>query len=83
MQTTIALLAGLLATIAVLAGAALVRGLLHRRRTEHEFNKLFMTTSKEGKEALIQRWTDMKKCSRDEAMRLAMEEWRRENRSWR
>jgi hypothetical protein len=49
-------------------------------RTEHEFNKIFMTTSKEGKEALIQRWTDMKKCSRDEAMRLAVEEWRRENR---
>ena len=31
MQTTIALLAGLLATIAVLAGAALVRWILHRK----------------------------------------------------
>jgi hypothetical protein len=39
-----------------------------------------MTTSKEGKEALIERWTDRKKCSRGEAMRLAIEEWRRENR---
>jgi hypothetical protein len=49
-------------------------------RIEHEFSKVFMTTSKEGKEALIERWTDRKKCSRGEAMRLAIEEWRRENR---
>ena len=49
-------------------------------RIEHEFNKLFMTTSKEGKEALIRRWMARQKCSRVEAMRLAVEEWRRENR---
>jgi hypothetical protein len=49
-------------------------------RIEHEFNKVFMTTSKEGKEALIQWWVEKKRCSRGEAKRLAIEEWRRENR---
>ena len=49
-------------------------------RIEHEFNRLFMTTSKEGKEALIRRWMARQKCGRPEAMRLAIEEWRRENR---
>jgi hypothetical protein len=37
-------------------------------------------SSAEGKEALIKRWMDRKKCNRLEAMRLAVEEWRRENR---
>ncbi len=49
-------------------------------RIEHEFNRLFMTTSKEGKEALIRRWMARQKCGRPEAMRLAIEEWRRQNR---
>ena len=48
-------------------------------RIEHEFNKVFMTTSKEGKQALIKRWTDRKKCDRG-AMQLAIEELRRDNR---
>ena len=76
----------------LLAGAALVlsfpywKGLLHQKargvdpRIEHEFNKVFMTTSKEGKQALIKRWMDRKKCNREEAMRLAIEELRRDNR---
>jgi hypothetical protein len=72
------------AAIALLA-AALAWWFLRRAqgvdpRIEHEFNKLFMTTSKEGKEALIQRWVEKKRCSRREAMRLVIEEWRRENR---
>ena len=49
-------------------------------RIEHEFNRLFMTTTKEGKEGLIERWMARQKCGRLEAMRLAVEEWRRENR---
>ena len=60
------------------------KGLIRRfwvdPRIEHEFNKVFMTTSKEGKQALIKRWTDRKKCDREEAMRLAIEELRRDNR---
>ena len=38
-----------------------------------------MKTSKEGKQALIERWIDRKKCSREEAMRLAVDELRRDN----
>ena len=73
--------------IALVAGAAALAWWFLRRkadrvdpRIEHEFNKVFMTTSKEGKEGLIERWMEKKKCSRGEAMRLAIEEWRRENR---
>ena len=47
---------------------------------EREFNKVFMTTSKEGKQALIKRWMDRKRCDREEAMRLAIEELRWDNR---
>ena len=46
---------------------------------EREFNRVFMTTTKQGKEALIERWMARQKCGRLEAMRLAVEEWRREN----
>jgi hypothetical protein len=49
-------------------------------RIEYEFNKVFMTTSKNGKEALIKRWTERKNCDRQEAMRLAIEELGRDNR---
>jgi hypothetical protein len=61
-------------------------GLLHQKAQrvdpgiEREFNNVFMTTSKEGKQALIKRWMDRKKCDREEAMRLAIEELRRDNR---
>jgi hypothetical protein len=47
---------------------------------DHAFNKVFMFASKEGKEALIKGWRDKKKCRRGEAMQLAVEEWRWENR---
>ena len=46
---------------------------------EHEFNKVFMAASEGGKEAMIKGWRDRKKCSREEAMRLAVEEWRWQN----
>ena len=49
-------------------------------RIEREFNNVFMTLSKERKQALIKRWMDRKKCDREEAMRLAIEELRRDNR---
>jgi hypothetical protein len=52
-------------------------------RIERQFSKVFIRASKEGKEAIIKGWTDRKKCSREEAMRLAVEEWRVQNRSWR
>jgi hypothetical protein len=75
--------------IAFLGGETLVWWVLHRKvqtvdpRIEHQFNKVFIRASKEGKEAIIEGWTDWNKCSREEAMRLAVEEWRVQNRSWR
>src|SRR5262245_37029990 len=50
------------------------------RATEHEFNKVFMLTPQEGKEALITRWMQKRNCNRTYAMSLAVDEWRRENR---
>ena len=47
---------------------------------ETDFRKVFMLTSQEGKEALISDWMQRKNCNRVEAMRLAVEEWRRDNR---
>jgi hypothetical protein len=37
-------------------------------------------TSPAGKEAMIEKWMRRQGCGRSEAMRLAVEEWRRENR---
>ena len=62
------------------------KGLLHQKargvdpQIEREFNKVFMTASTEGKEAVIKRWMDRMKCGRLEAMRLAVEQWRWDNR---
>jgi len=44
-------------------------------RIEYEFNTVFMTTSKNGKEALIKRWTERMNCDRQEAIG-----WRSKNR---
>jgi hypothetical protein len=37
-------------------------------------------TSAQGKEGLIKGWMDRTGCDRTKAMRLATEEWRRDNR---
>jgi hypothetical protein len=47
---------------------------------QRDFARVFSMTSAEGKEALIRRWMDRRGCDRTEAMRLATEEWRRDNR---
>ena len=49
-------------------------------QSAREFRTVFSMTSQAGKEALIERWMRRQGCSRSEAMRLAVEEWRRENR---
>jgi len=51
-----------------------------RSEVEEEFKRVFFMTSTQGKEGLIQRWMDRTGCDRTEAMRLATEEWRRDNR---
>jgi hypothetical protein len=48
--------------------------------THRDFQRVFSTTSAQGKEGLIKRWMDRTGCDRTEAMRLATEEWRRDNR---
>jgi hypothetical protein len=51
-----------------------------RSRIEQDFARVFAMTSAQGKEGLIRRWMDRSGCDRTEAMRLATEEWRRDNR---
>jgi hypothetical protein len=81
------------ALLVLLCGAGIVYYLLQRgpqpqrpvpnaRRSEIErdFARVFSMTSPQGKEGLITRWMDRSGCDRTEAMRLATEEWRRDNR---
>jgi hypothetical protein len=49
-------------------------------QSEREFRTVFSVTSQAGQEAMIERWMRRQGCSRSEAMRLAVEEWRRDNR---
>ena len=53
-----------------------------RRQSEiqREFFRVFPMTSAQGKEGLIKRWMDRSGCDRTKAMRLATEEWQRDNR---
>jgi hypothetical protein len=53
-----------------------------RRQSEiqRDFQRVFSMTSAQGKEGLIKRWRDRTGCDRTEAMRLATEEWRWDNR---
>ena len=48
-------------------------------QSAHEFRTVFNMTSQARKEAMIENWMRRKGCSRSEAMRLAVEEWRRDN----
>ncbi len=45
-----------------------------------QFSRVFSMTSAQGKENLIRRRMKRNGCDRTEAMRLATEEWRRDNR---
>jgi hypothetical protein len=49
-------------------------------QAEREFRAVFSMTSPASKEAMIEKWMRRQRCSRSEAMRLAVEEWRRDNR---
>jgi hypothetical protein len=49
-------------------------------QVEREFRAVFNMTSPAGKEAMIEKWMRRQGCGRSEAMRLAVEEWRRDNR---
>ena len=45
-------------------------------QSAHEFRTVFNMTSQARKEAMIKNWMRRRGCSRSEAMRLAVEEWR-------
>ena len=45
-------------------------------QSAREFRTVFNMTSQARKEAMIENWMRRKGCSRSEAMRLAVEEWR-------
>jgi hypothetical protein len=47
---------------------------------QRDFARVFSMTNAQGKENLIKRWMERNGCDRTEAMRLATEEWRRDNR---
>jgi hypothetical protein len=47
---------------------------------QRDFARVFSMTSAQGKEGVIRRWMERTGCDRTEAMRLAIEEWRRDNR---
>jgi Flp pilus assembly protein CpaB len=49
-------------------------------QAEKEFRTVFSMTSPAAKEAMIERWMRREGCDRSEAMRRAVEEWRRDNR---
>jgi hypothetical protein len=51
-----------------------------RSEIEQDFARVFCMTSPQAREGLITRWMDRSGCDRTEAMRLATEEWRRDNR---
>ena len=49
-------------------------------QAEREFRAVFNMTSPAGKEAMIEKWMGRQGCGRPEAVRLAVEEWRWDNR---
>jgi hypothetical protein len=51
-----------------------------RSEIERDFARVFSMTGAQGRERLIKRWMDRSGSDRTEAMRLATEEWRRDNR---
>jgi Flp pilus assembly protein TadB len=77
-----ALLVGALIIAALGAGFFYWHAGRAKRNIQHDFNKVFMLTTPQAREAMI---TDIQKrhgCNRVEAMRRAVAQWRQETRSW-
>jgi hypothetical protein len=49
-------------------------------QVERDFRNVFAMTSPAAKEAILEKWMRREGCDRSEAMRRAVEEWRRDNR---
>ena len=77
MNNTVAMIiVGLPAIAALVLGVALWLSRKGYAAVEREFKNVFEMTSKERKETLLKSWMDRKRCTRREAMRLAIEERR-------
>jgi len=74
------LLAGLAFLACIRSAAPKYLGGAADAQSEREFQAVFSMTSQAGKEAMIEKWMRRQGCSRSEAMCLAVEEWRRDNR---
>ena len=83
--------------VAGAVGLTMWRGLIHRRRVKpqrdgtpvddarvvRDFNNVFFSRTQADRERIISFWMGRSSCSRTEAMRLAVEDWRKEQRTWR
>lgn len=54
-----------------------------RSPIEREFINVFFNKTEADRERIIELWIQKKQCSREEAITLALEQWQRDNRSWR
>jgi hypothetical protein len=73
---------GILA-LAIAAGAWWWRKRQNDKRVLREFKSVFFNLAERDRERIIATWRDRARCGRTEAMRLAVEDWRRGARSWR
>jgi hypothetical protein len=48
-----------------------------------EFKNVFFNRTQVDRERIISFWVKRSRCSRGEAMRLAVEDWRKDQRTWR
>jgi hypothetical protein len=54
-----------------------------RDPVESEFANVFFNKTKTDRERIVALWMTRKKCSRLEAMRFAVDDWRKDQRTWR
>jgi hypothetical protein len=50
---------------------------------EVEFKNVFFNRTASRRERIVAHWMKLKNCSRSEAMRMAIDDWRKDQRSWR
>jgi hypothetical protein len=72
----------LAAAAATLIGVRVWSWRTRKKTIEQDFNNVLALTRKEGKEAVLKRIIDRQKCSRLEAKRIAVEEWRHDANRW-
>ena len=48
-----------------------------------DFRNVFFNLTEVDRERIIKVWMNRSQCSRSEAMRLAVEDWRKDQRTWR